>query len=123
MDPNVLDSVMEQLDNSDQNDSDDDTSSTTSSIPEVDSNVLPSDTEDQQDVAKNDPPSLDKPLAGKFRDHYMGQMTVAFGSELDTIRQEPGFTPSRLNVLIDSLEAGMAIFSDLEKTIALANDT
>jgi hypothetical protein len=41
---------------------------------------------------------------------------------LDQIRQEPGLDGPRLNVLIDSLEAGIDIFSSIEKEIVLADE-
>ncbi|ORZ18547.1 hypothetical protein BCR42DRAFT_228979 [Absidia repens] len=166
MDPNVLDSVMQQLDDEDddnddnsadssddmdlnndrQSDDDDSYSINSSDIPEVDpvSHLLQENgdqsfSEDNDDMsvqsesqpdqsssstaaaAASTPSTTKHNLSGKFRDHYMGQMTLAFGSDLDTIRQEPGFTGARLNVLIDSLESGITIFSDLEKNIILAS--
>lgn len=105
MDPTVLDSVMEQLDNSDQSDNDeesDDGDEDDDDIPELDpvSDLLHQDQSDVEDQQKDDamitddsddiqkgPEQINKPLAGKFRDHYMGQLTRAFGSDLDTIRQ------------------------------------
>ncbi|CAO3598892.1 unnamed protein product [Absidia cylindrospora] len=135
-----------QSDDDDDDDDEDDYSINSSDIPEVDpvshllqengdqslsddSNDMAAPTESQPDQSSSStaaavastPATTKHDLSGKFRDHYMGQMTLAFGSDLDTIRQEPGFTGARLNVLIDSLESGITIFSDLEKNIILAN--
>ncbi|KAI8099971.1 uncharacterized protein BX664DRAFT_382430 [Halteromyces radiatus] len=140
MDPNVMDSVLQQLEdengnNSDDNDNDDDdngedTGSLSPSIPDIDQdNDGPEEEMDEEEETTphdDDEPSVtSKPsnqqLSSKFRDHYMGKITQAFGSDLDQIRQDPGFTASRLNVLIDSLESGISIFSDLEKSISLAD--
>ncbi|GAN09612.1 hypothetical protein MAM1_0278d09143 [Mucor ambiguus] len=60
--------------------------------------------------------------AKKFRDLYMTKVTQAFGSDLDQIRQEPNLNGPRLNILIDSLEAGIDIFSNLEQEIILADE-
>ncbi|KAI7883439.1 hypothetical protein K492DRAFT_126385 [Lichtheimia hyalospora FSU 10163] len=64
-----------------------------------------------------DTKSEDKPST--FRDRYMGKVTQAFSTDLDKIRQEPNFSASQLTLLIDSLEAGIDIFSDLEKEIVM----
>ncbi|KAJ8657729.1 hypothetical protein O0I10_006544 [Lichtheimia ornata] len=64
-----------------------------------------------------DTKSEDKPST--FRDRYMGKVTQAFSTDLDKIRQEPNFDASQLTLLIDSLEAGIDIFSDLEKEIVM----
>lgn len=110
MDPTVLDSVMEQLNNSDQSDDDEDSDGGDNNddddddddIPELDpvSDLLHQDQSDIEDEQKDDsmvtgddndtqsgPEQVNKPVAGKFRDHYMGQLTRAFGSDLDTVRQ------------------------------------
>ncbi|KAI7897849.1 ribosome-assembly protein 3-domain-containing protein [Cokeromyces recurvatus] len=60
--------------------------------------------------------------SSKFRNFYMNKITQAFGSDLDQIRQEPNFNGTRLNILIDSLEAGIDIFSNLEQEIILADE-
>ncbi|CEP15205.1 hypothetical protein [Parasitella parasitica] len=58
----------------------------------------------------------------KFRDLYMTRITQAFGTDLDQIRLEPNLSGPRLSILIDSLEAGIDIFSNLEQEIILANE-
>ncbi|RUS16136.1 hypothetical protein BC937DRAFT_91584 [Endogone sp. FLAS-F59071] len=60
--------------------------------------------------------------ARRFHDLYMAQMTQAFGSDLDKIRQEEGFDENRLSILIDSLEAGIDIFTDMEKELMVASE-
>lgn len=48
-------------------------------------------------------------------------MTQAFGSDLDKIRKE-GLDENRLSILIDSLEAGIDIFTDMEKELVVASE-
>ncbi|GAB5586754.1 hypothetical protein Unana1_01654 [Umbelopsis nana] len=63
---------------------------------------------------------LDAPdVAKRFRDFYMTQLTQAFPNDLDKIRQEENFDHNKLEILIDSLEAGVDIFSDMEKSFAI----
>jgi hypothetical protein len=63
---------------------------------------------------------MDNPDAERrFREYYMSALTQAFGSDLDKIRQEENFDANRLDILVDSLETGIDIFTDLEKQIAL----
>ncbi|KAI8138303.1 ribosome-assembly protein 3-domain-containing protein [Fennellomyces sp. T-0311] len=81
--------------------------------------VSPSEDEEEEEESEE---RIEKPASKpKFRDHYMGQITRAFGSDLDKIRQEPTFSASQLPILIDSLEAGIDIFSNLEQEIILAD--
>ncbi|KAI8065482.1 hypothetical protein BC940DRAFT_304220 [Gongronella butleri] len=55
-----------------------------------------------------------------FRTCYMDQLTSGFGNDLDLLRQEPGLTSGRLQVLIDSLETGVSLFDDMEKQMMLS---
>ncbi|KAG0171928.1 hypothetical protein DFQ28_000793 [Apophysomyces sp. BC1034] len=121
MDSSVLDQVMEQLEDNESEISEDETALSTAS---VNGDTVVSDAEEEEEKAEVQPEEEHKIVqAGKkqFRDHYMTQITQAFGTDLDKIRQEPNFNAVRLNVLIDSLEAGIDIFSDLEQEIILAD--
>ncbi|RUO95568.1 ribosome-assembly protein 3-domain-containing protein, partial [Jimgerdemannia flammicorona] len=60
--------------------------------------------------------------AQRFRDLYMSRMTQAFGGDLDKIRREEGFDDSRLAVLVNSLEAGVDIFTEMEKEIGVLGE-
>ncbi|CAG8491320.1 7697_t:CDS:2 [Ambispora leptoticha] len=65
-------------------------------------------------------PLLERPETAKnFRDFYMNQVTTAFGEDLDKIRKEENFDHNRLDILIDSLESNINIFSDIEKELEL----
>ncbi|KAG2184957.1 hypothetical protein INT43_000870, partial [Umbelopsis isabellina] len=100
--------------------------------------------EDQLDMEEDEPKSLlDAPdVAKRFRDFYMAKLTQAFPNDLDQIRQvgflqhvldlhfsaglmcfmslqEENFDHNKLEILIDSLEAGVDIFSDMEKNFAI----
>ncbi|CAG8559115.1 8369_t:CDS:2 [Paraglomus brasilianum] len=67
-------------------------------------------------------PLLDRPKAAKqFRNYYMTQLTQGFGEDLDKIRKEEGFNQNKLEVLISSLESGIDIYSDLEKSLTLSS--
>lgn len=52
-----------------------------------------------------------------FRDYYMGHVTQAFGDELNQIREDPDFNSSHIPLLIDSLETGIDVVSDLQKQL------
>ncbi|CAM0135889.1 unnamed protein product [Umbelopsis sp. WA50703] len=77
--------------------------------------------DDQLDMEDDKPKSLlDTPdVAKRFRDFYMAKLTQAFPNDLDQIRQEENFDHNKLEILIDSLEAGVDIFSDMEKNFAI----
>ncbi|CAB4413704.1 unnamed protein product [Rhizophagus irregularis] len=66
-------------------------------------------------------PLLARPQAEKqFRDFYMNQITKAFGEDLDKLRKkEVNLGSNKLEILIDALESGISIFSDVEKELAL----
>lgn len=136
MDPSALDEVLQQLEEEDDsavNEDEDDNTSTPE--PEDHTSASEHDTSDKDRV-------MSMPEKPKFRDYYMEQMTRAFGSALDAFRQvgrfcffsldfkqirwidllqEPNFNSSRLTMLIDSLEAGIDIFSELEQEIVMAD--
>jgi len=79
-------------------------------------------TEDQQETGEAKKSLLDTPdVAKRFRDFYMSQLTQAFPNDLDKIRQEENFDHHKLEILIDSLEAGVDIFSDMEKSFAITS--
>ncbi|KAF7725140.1 hypothetical protein EC973_000392 [Apophysomyces ossiformis] len=86
--------------------------------PEINENKEEEDDKQKEEEEKEGETQTTKK---QFRNHYMSQITQAFGTDLDKIRQEPNFNAVRLNVLIDSLEAGIDIFSDLEQEIILAD--
>lgn len=77
--------------------------------------------EEQLDMEEDEPKSLleDPDVAKRFRDFYMAKLTQAFPNDLDQIRQEENFDHNKLEILIDSLEAGVDIFSDMEKNFAI----
>ncbi|CED82836.1 Ribosome-assembly protein 3 [Phaffia rhodozyma] len=62
-----------------------------------------------KDLAKED--TEEELKRKKFREFWMGKMVVGFGQDLDTVRQEPSLTSSRLNLLINSLTSGIDVFS------------
>ncbi|CAG8584455.1 15043_t:CDS:2 [Dentiscutata heterogama] len=65
-------------------------------------------------------PLLSRPnAANQFRDYYMSQITKAFGEDLDRIRKDQNLDSNRLEILINSLESGISVFSDVEKELAL----
>ncbi|CAG8667083.1 12522_t:CDS:2 [Dentiscutata erythropus] len=65
-------------------------------------------------------PLLSRPnAANQFRDYYMSQITKAFGEDLDRIRKDQNLDSNRLEILINSLESGIGVFSDVEKELAL----
>ncbi|KAJ2958640.1 hypothetical protein NQZ79_g5831 [Umbelopsis isabellina] len=82
--------------------------------------------EEQLEMEEDEPKSLlEAPdVAKRFRDFYMAKLTQAFPNDLDQIRQkcplqEENFDHNKLEILIDSLEAGVDIFSDMEKNFAI----
>ncbi|CAG8742829.1 17839_t:CDS:2, partial [Acaulospora morrowiae] len=67
-------------------------------------------------------PLLSRPnVAKQFRDYYMAQMTKAFEEDLDTIRKESKLDSNKIEILKDTLESGISIFSEMEKELALAS--
>ncbi|KAG2217090.1 hypothetical protein INT45_004079 [Circinella minor] len=123
MDSDKLDDIVQQLEASSSSSS----SSSSSDDDDDDDNDNESDEEamsedEQQSQEEEEEERIKKPtMKPKFRDHYMGQITRAFGSDLDKIRQEPTFSVSQLPILINSLESGIDIFSNLEQEIILAD--
>ncbi|KAG9292890.1 hypothetical protein G9A89_016252 [Geosiphon pyriformis] len=64
-------------------------------------------------------PLLERPEAAKnFKSYYLEQLTAAFGEDLDKIRKKENFDTNRLEILIDSLESNIKVFSDVEKELA-----
>ncbi|CAO3643740.1 unnamed protein product [Cunninghamella blakesleeana] len=91
MDPELMDDFMEQLNDIDENDdnsvlmdSNDEDSEESVASPEEESEESGEETDDNKVI---DQPMVKKNLSSKFRDHYMEKITVAFGSDLDQIRQ------------------------------------
>ncbi|KAI8391196.1 uncharacterized protein BYT42DRAFT_490295 [Radiomyces spectabilis] len=139
MDPSQLEQTLQELESGDsdqeqnENNSDfdiganDNDSSSDHDMDDVD-DVDRSSTENGRKNAETQEESVetkqdteDASEAKQFRDHYMSQMTQAFATDLDQLRQEPELNTVRLNMLIESLEAGIDIFSDLERKIIVAN--
>ncbi|KAI9320923.1 ribosome-assembly protein 3-domain-containing protein [Dichotomocladium elegans] len=90
-----------------------------------DDNISDSEEEEEEDEGEEriEEATPGKPSASSsFRDHYMAEVTQAFGSDLDKIRQEPGFNSSQLTLLINSLEAGIDIFSNIEQEIIMQQE-
>ncbi|XP_068760917.1 uncharacterized protein [Montipora capricornis] len=71
-------------------------------------------TEDQTDVNKGSDVSDKK---STFRDYYMDMVTANFGDDLDHLRKEGSLDPRKIEMLIDCLEIGKDIWSDLEKSL------
>ncbi|CAH1758764.1 11229_t:CDS:2 [Entrophospora sp. SA101] len=63
------------------------------------------------------------PTIENLRDYYMSQLTNGFGEDLDKIRKEQNLDSNRLEVLIDSLESGIKIFSDIERELILLSSS
>jgi len=52
-----------------------------------------------------------------FLDYYMDMVTSSFGDDLDRLRQEGGLNSRKVEMLINCLETGKDIWSDLEKNL------
>ncbi|XP_078348877.1 uncharacterized protein LOC144633854 isoform X2 [Oculina patagonica] len=52
-----------------------------------------------------------------FRDFYMEMVTSSFGDDLDRLRQEGSLDSRKVEMLINCLETGKDIWSDLEKSL------
>ncbi|KAI9488690.1 ribosome-assembly protein 3-domain-containing protein [Zychaea mexicana] len=120
MDPSGLDDIVRELEQgSDDEEEEEEEDGDDNDNDEDDVQAM---SEDEQSPSEEEEDERIKKPASKpkFSDHYMGQMTRAFGSDLDKIRQEPTFNASQLPILIDSLQAGVDIFSNLEQEIILA---
>ncbi|KAG1175573.1 hypothetical protein G6F70_003978 [Rhizopus microsporus] len=120
MDPNELEHVLKQVEE------DDDSIVDTFMDETEDQNTEEEEEEEEEEKDNNNDddnmPQKDKTSSERFRDLFMTKITQAFSTDLDQIRQEPGLDGPRLNVLIDSLEAGIDIFSSIEKEIVLADE-
>ncbi|CEG71677.1 hypothetical protein RMATCC62417_07373 [Rhizopus microsporus] len=118
MDPKELEHVLKQVD-------EDDNSIVDTFMDETEDQDTEEEEEEEEKDSNNDDdntPQKDKTSSERFRDLFMTKVTQAFSTDLDQIRQEPGLDGPRLNVLIDSLEAGIDIFSSIEKEIVLADE-
>lgn len=47
----------------------------------------------------------------------MDCVTETYGDELNKLRQEDDFTQARLEMLIDSIEAGMSLFPESDREL------
>ncbi|KAF1804629.1 hypothetical protein V8B55DRAFT_1562998 [Mucor lusitanicus] len=132
MDPNEVENIVNTLNEDSESEEDDDEEDADDDEEIEDAEQVSDDEneeqEDENEMAEDDkeedvPVSKEQQsTAKKFRDLYMTKVTQAFGSDLDQIRQEPNLSGPRLNILIDSLEAGIDIFSNLEQEIILADE-
>lgn len=128
MDPEELDHILKEVD--DENDSEEAEESDTIMEDDSDFNEDSEEEnegeengkEEEEEDAETNIPQTEKSTSERFRDSFMTKITQAFGTDLDQIRQEPTLNGPRLNVLIDSLEAGIDIFSSLEQEIILADE-
>jgi hypothetical protein len=58
-------------------------------------------------------------LTKAFRDFYVVELTDSYANELNELRQEEGFDARKVTLLIDCLEQGIDVFSDLEKQLMM----
>ncbi|CAO3611481.1 unnamed protein product [Mucor hiemalis] len=120
MDPSAMDSIINQLEGGESQSEEEEEEEEVVSEEEEEEEVQEDDNMEEEEEA---PSSLEQQSTAKrFRDSYMTKVTQAFGSDLDIIRQEPNLSGPRLNILINSLEAGIDIFSTLEQEIILADE-
>lgn len=61
--------------------------------------------------------SESKDKTKSFRDYYMEMATSSFGDDLDRLRQEGSLDSQKVEMLINCLETGKDIWSDLEKKL------
>ncbi|CAH3044636.1 unnamed protein product [Porites lobata] len=61
--------------------------------------------------------SQEKDVTSTFHDYYMEVVTSSFGDDLDHIRQEGNLDARKVEMLINCLETGKDIWSDLEKRL------
>ncbi|XP_031554230.1 uncharacterized protein LOC116291229 [Actinia tenebrosa] len=75
---------------------------------------------EEQDVGSNDcektENSAEKPKKS-FRDFYMEMITSNFSDDLDKLRKDPSLDHKKVSILIDCLETGKDIWSDVEKEL------
>ncbi|KAI7860941.1 hypothetical protein BDC45DRAFT_493154 [Circinella umbellata] len=127
MDSNKLDDIVQQLEaesssSSDEDEDDNESEEDEEDVEDMSEDEQQSQSSQEEEEEEEEEERIKKPtMKPKFRDHYMGQITRAFGSDLDKIRQEPTFSVSQLPILINSLESGIDIFSNLEQEIILAD--
>ncbi|KAI8970365.1 hypothetical protein BDF20DRAFT_916177 [Mycotypha africana] len=112
---NESDTAESSNENGEESESDSDEANTNAEVEDVQE-------EENNDEMDEDKDTNQQSTTNSFRNLYMTNVTQAFGSDLDQIRQEPNFDNVRLNILIDSLEAGIDIYSKVEQEIILADD-
>ncbi|XP_073246406.1 uncharacterized protein [Porites lutea] len=61
--------------------------------------------------------NLEKDMTSTFHDYYMEVVTSSFGDDLDHIKQEGNLDARKVEMLINCLETGKDIWSDLEKRL------
>lgn len=152
MDPNELENIVNNLNediDSEEDQAEEEMEDDEEDIEEAEQDVDEVEEEEEDKMVENDETeeeevpvsSKQQSTSKKFRDLYMTKVTQAFGSDLDQIRQvkkiwicsmnflfktvflqEPNLNGPRLNILIDSLEAGIDIFSNLEQEIIIADE-
>ena len=87
MDPNGLEDIVQQLE-AGSNDSGSEGDEDMEAMSEDEQQGQSSEEEEDEDEDEDSEERIKKPASKpKFRDHYMGQITRAFGSDLDKIRQ------------------------------------
>ncbi|KAI9267645.1 hypothetical protein EDC94DRAFT_601576 [Helicostylum pulchrum] len=129
MDPTVLDDMMNHINDEEEEEEEqeEEEEEEEQEDEEAEEEEEDEEAEEEDDKMEEDEPQVPETLeqkstAKRFRDLYMTRVTQAFGADLDIIRQEPNLNGARLNILIDSLEAGIDIFSSLEQEIILADE-
>ncbi|KAG1150546.1 hypothetical protein G6F37_001664 [Rhizopus arrhizus] len=134
MDPEELEQMLKQVnDEDDGSDQAEESDNFMDEDSEMDEQSDKEEEEEEEEEQENDAegtngeeetniPPKEKTTSERFRDSFMTKITQAFGTDLDQIRQESTLNGPRLNVLIDSLEAGIDIFSSLEQEIILADE-
>ncbi|KAI9246785.1 hypothetical protein BY458DRAFT_527713 [Sporodiniella umbellata] len=124
MDPEELNDMIKDMDESEDDDALMENSDEESEVEGQDSELEEEKSEGEEANGKEQSniPQKEKNTSQRFRDSFMTKITQAFGNDLDQIRQEPTLNGPRLDVLIDSLEAGIDIFSTLEQDIILADE-
>jgi len=74
---------------------------------------------DKEQTDKIPPQDEPQNVNNTFRNFYMNAFTNVFGDELNQLRQEENFNGRKVTLLIDCIEQGIDIFSDLEKSFVV----
>ncbi|KAI8387501.1 hypothetical protein BD560DRAFT_118400 [Blakeslea trispora] len=119
MDPEKVEDYLQQLEESDQEEEEEESDQEESDQEESDQEEEEEEEEEEKEEDLAPTPPEQQSVAKRFRDKYMTKVTQAFGTDLDQIRQESTLNGPRLGILIDSLEAGIDIFSPLEQEMEL----